>query len=192
MHKNWHKGRRNDERLLLQFMTIRWEKEVRGAPFSTARNNYKANFTLPDTIFTYDLSYGLPFHHIVIAQNKTGFEVVQNKSVILEAGAESWIIGCVKVDKNEREYQFSYHYSKKGGKPVRYDQRYNPLSERAFGLGPNEYGRISYNGRYLYQDTGEWYYELNTLNALVTCDTGPDVFISTEPVKEYKQIEILY
>lgn len=151
MYKTWHKSRLNEERLLLQFMTIRWEKEVRGAPFSTARNNYKANFSLPDTIFTYDLTYGLPIHRVVIAQNKAGFEVVQNKSVILEAGAESWTIGCVKVGKNEREYLFSYHYSKDGGKPVRYDQRYNPLSERAFGLG-----------------------------------------ISTEPVKEYRQIEILY
>ncbi|KAA8787086.1 hypothetical protein EC604_24955 [Paenibacillus amylolyticus] len=64
--------------------------------------------------------------------------------------------------------------------------------ERAFGLTSNEYGRVLYNGRHIYQDTGEWYYELNILNMLLTEQKDPNVLIDQEPLNVYNQIEILY
>ncbi|WP_205127953.1 hypothetical protein [Paenibacillus amylolyticus] len=190
-----HKERSKKERLLLQYITLRWEKEVRGAPFTTARNDMEKAFRLPDTLFSYDTSYGLPYHRLVILQNKRGFEKIQDKSVILKPTAKNCKLGCIVIDNKEFDttgYDVTFTYSPECGKPVRYDKRYRPLIERAFGLTSNEYGRVLYNGRHIYQDTGEWYYELNILNMLLTEQKDPNVLIDQEPLNVYNQIEILY
>lgn len=192
-----HKERSNRERILLQFITLRWEKDVRGAPFSTARNDMEKAFRLPDMLFSYDTSYGLPYHRMLILQNKNGFEKIQDKSVILKPTAKNFKLGCVLIDSKEpesenSEYDVTFTYFPECGKPIRYDKRYQPLTERAFGLTSNEYGRVVYNGRHIYHDTGEWYYELNILNMLLTEQKDPNVLIDQEPLNVYNQIEILY
>jgi hypothetical protein len=96
-----NKERSNQQRLLLQYITLRWEKEVRGAPFSTARNDMEKSFVLPDMLFSYDTSYGLPYHRLVILQNKKGFEKVQDKSIIMKPTAKKCKLGCIVIDNKE-------------------------------------------------------------------------------------------
>ncbi|MGQ8874411.1 hypothetical protein [Paenibacillus sp. TSA_86.1] len=192
-----HARHLDQERLLLQYVTLRWEKEVRGAPFATARNHMEKAFRLPDTLFNYDTSYGFPYHRLVILQNKEGFKKIQDKSVILKPTAKNCKLGCIVIDNKDpesksTEYDVTFTYSPECGKPVRYDKRYQLLTERAFGLTSNAYGRVLYNGRHIYQDTGEWYYELNLLNMLLTERSDANVLIDQEPVNVYNQIEILY
>jgi hypothetical protein len=184
----------NKKRLLLQFITLRWEKEVRGAPFAGVRNHMEKALSLPENLFSYDTSYGQPYHKVVIVQNKKGLETVQDQIVILDPGAEKWKVGCVEIAKKgfESEYEVTFSYSQECGKPVRYDKRNHALTEQAFGLTSNEYRRILYNGRHIYQDTGEWYYEIHIVNMLLTEQNRVNMLIDHEPAAVYKQIEILY
>jgi hypothetical protein len=191
-HSRFAKPSKKNKRLLLQAITLRWRKETRGAPYSTLRNRYAKAFQIPDTLYNYDLSYGLPYHEVIIEQDKNGFEVVKNKCSILDANEKSRRLGCIEIGETESGHLFTFKYSSYCGKPVRYDKFYNPLVEKAFELLPNEYGRIVYNGRHSLLDTGEWYYEIHILNALHTELTNSDLLTAQTPVKEYKQLEILF
>ncbi|MNC53655.1 hypothetical protein D3C76_1397000 [compost metagenome] len=123
-----------------------------------------------------------------------GFEVINNRVSFSDQIPGRWKIGCIEIEKakSESKYLFTFQYSHFCGKPVRYDKLYNPLAEKAFELSSNEYGRIMYNGRHTHLDTGEWYYELHLVNAMLIEDTSPNVWISKDPTKEYKQLEILF
>ncbi|GGH60361.1 hypothetical protein GCM10008014_34830 [Paenibacillus silvae] len=189
-----HKRLMKKERFLLQFITLRWEKEVRGAPYAAVRNQMEKALSLPENLFSYDTDYGQPYHKVVMLHNKKGLETVQDQVVRLNPGADKWKLGCIEIDKkgSESEYDVTFTYSQECGKPARYDSKNHALTERAFGLTSNEYGRVLYNGRHLYSDTGEWYYELNILNMLLTKQSCSKIFIDHELVKEYKQIAILY
>ena len=114
--------------------------------------------------------------------------------MIWEKKKKKWKVGCVEIAKKgfESEYEVTFSYSQECGKPVRYDKRNHALTEQAFGLTSNEYRRILYNGRHIYQDTGELYYEIHIVNMLLTEQNRVNMLIDHEPAAVYKQIEILY
>lgn len=187
-----YKPQKKEERLILQTITMRWGKEVRGAPFSTARNHYQKAFRIPEALFNYSTDYGLPYHELLIVQDKKGIEIINNRTPILDLSQRNWRVADIEIERTESEYLFTFNYSTNCGKPIRVDRFYHALVEKAFRLRVNEYGRIIYNGRHTSQDTGEWYYELHIINAISTEDKNPDVMIDKEPLKEYKQLEILF
>ncbi|WP_186381021.1 hypothetical protein [Paenibacillus xylanexedens] len=187
-----YKPEKKDERFILQTITMRWGKEVRGAPFSTARNNFQKAFQIPEALFSYSTSYGLPYHELLIVQDKKGIEIINQRTPILDPSQKSWRIGNIEIERTESEYLLTFNYSYDCGKPVRVDQFHHALVEKAFGLKANEYGRIVYNGRHIFQDTGEWYYELHIINVISTEDKNRDILIDKEPLKQYNQLEILF
>jgi hypothetical protein len=178
-------------RLILQSVTLSWSKELRGSPYSTLRTQYNKSFALPETIFNYNLSYGIPYHNLFIVQQKKGFKIESNKQLILNANENKYNIGCIEISKNADNFIFTYKYSAYCGKPARYDKYNNFLIEKAFDLSLKEYGRIIYNGRLTDRDTGEWYYETHILNAYYTNEFNPKIFLNRRPKKEYKQLAIL-
>ncbi|WP_216671643.1 hypothetical protein [Saccharibacillus qingshengii] len=187
-----YKTGNKEERLILQAITMRWGKEVRGAPFSTARNNYQKAFPIPESLFSCSTSYGLPYHELFIVQDKKGIEMTNQRTPILDPSQKSWRIGNIEIERTDSEYLLTFNYSSDCGKPVRVDRFHHALVEKAFGLKTNEYGRIAYNGRHISQDTGEWYYELHIINALSTEDQNPNVLMDREPLNSYNQLEILF
>ncbi|QDH23084.1 hypothetical protein [Saccharibacillus brassicae] len=182
----------HEERLIVQTLTFRWGKEARGAPFSTARNEYGKAFRIPDPLLHCDTAQGLLYQEILIRQDAKGFEKIHDRSSILKPSEGVYSVQGIEIQKTDSEYLCSFRYSEECGKPIRQDRRYNLLVEKAFELKAGEYGRMIYNGRHTSTYTGEWYYELHMINVLPTADPNPNVFIDTEPVKEYKQIAILF
>lgn len=178
--------------MIIQAITIRWGKDVRGAPYSSLRNRYSKAFRLPESIGSNDSLCGIPCHNLLIVQDKSGFRKISNQSWVLKEKESSFEIGCVEIVPKEAKYEFTFKYSNYCGKPARYDKKYHRLAEKAFELWPNEYGRILYNGRHADVDTGEWYYELHILNAIHTTELNPKSFVNKSPLKEYSQLEILF
>ncbi|WP_157261453.1 hypothetical protein [Paenibacillus sp. A3] len=178
--------------MIIQAITIRWGKDVRGAPYSSLRNRYSKAFRLPESIVNHESSRGIPYHSLLIVQDKSGFRNLSNQSWFLEASEADFKIGCIEIVLKEAKYEFTFKYSHYCGKPARYDKKYHLLMEKAFELSPNEYGRILYNGRHIATDTGEWYYELHILNAFHTTETNSKLFVTRSPLKEYRQLEVLF
>ncbi|WP_063915762.1 hypothetical protein [Paenibacillus elgii] len=165
---------------------------MRGAPYSSLRNRYSKAFLLSESIVYHESWRGIPYHSLLIVQDKSGFRNISNQSSFLEASEADFKIGCVEIVPKEAKYEVTFKYSHYCGKPARYDKKYHLLAEKVFELSPGEYGRILYNGRHIATDTGEWYYELHILNAFHTKERNPKLFVNRSPLKEYKQLEVLF
>ena len=64
---------------------------------------------------------------------------------------------------------------------------------KQFKVYPNEYGRITYNERYVYSYTGIWYYGLHTYN-FINCDKSKfkeKMFFRKNPDYEYSNLKYL-
>lgn len=67
------------------------------------------------------------------------------------------------------------------------------INETAFKIYPNEYGRITYNGRYMYHNCGIWYYGLHNYN-IINCDKSKfreKMFFKKNPNYEYSNLKYL-
>lgn len=93
-----HKRLMKQERFLLQFITLRWERSER-APYAAVRNQMEKALSLPENLFSYDTDYGQPYHKVVMLHNKKGLETVQDQVVRLNPGADKWKLGCIEIDK---------------------------------------------------------------------------------------------
>lgn len=98
------------------------------------------------------------------------------------------------------EVTFCYH----NGAPIRHGHNkdyFTPhsqfycqdiLNETAFILKPQQYGRILWNERLTYYDTGEWYYYLHCVNFFYKSENTsvwePAVFTKQQPDYIYKQM----
>lgn len=66
---------------------------------------------------------------------------------------------------------------------------YVDLIEDAVALAPGEYGRITYNGRFVDCDTGIWHYRIDILNILHTQEQLPlAIFVRLKPDRRHDQI----
>lgn len=204
--------------LLMQFINLIWYKECRGAPYATTRQEMEKAYFLPENIF--DKHYlnvekssrvkshhlpndffdhnplGCPAHCVSFIQHKKGI-TAQSDRILFHSPRESVRLGAVEAIPKENNFELEYRYDYHRAIPERhkYDPDtclYVPLRERAMVLGPNEYGRITYNGRFSGYDTGTWYYELGIINAIhIDQKIVPlDCFIRN-PDKQYKQMAIL-
>ncbi len=67
------------------------------------------------------------------------------------------------------------------------------LNETAFNLKPGEYGRIIYNERNMYFDTGNWYYKQHIINIInYIKDKVPTNIYLSEPDHLYSQMVHLF
>ena len=176
--------------MIIQSITLLWTKEVRGAPFSTLRNQYYKSFSLPESMIEYKKESR--FHELNIAQDREGFEIRSSKVNYLDSFKSDWKIGCVEIQQKDDFLSIQFKYSDYCGKPIRYDNRYNYLSEKAFKLYKNEYGRLIYNGRLVHNDTGEWIYQIHMLNIYNAQTNEKEILVTKKPDKEYKQLAILF
>jgi hypothetical protein len=175
--------------VIIQVITLSWSKVVRGAPFSTLRNRYNYSFPLLDLMLTKDSR--IPIQEINLTQNTNGIEVKSNRVNYIDSDQIIWMIGCIEIEKIDDTLIVQFKYSDICGKPKRFDSRYNYMTEKAFELQRNEYGRISYNGRHV-RSTGEWIYQNQTINIYNTLAKDKGIFTKVKPMKEYKQMAVLF
>lgn len=178
--------------MIIQSITILWDKKVRGAPYSTLRNRFSKSFSIPDELINYIGSTTFPFQEILIIQNEKEFEIKSNKVEYLDSHLNDWKIASTVIQNKDDELQVYFKYNNSCGKPVRYDSRYHYLSENAFILQSSEYGRITYNGRLVHNDTGDWIYQLKILNIYNGHSDDNEILTKKSPLKDYKQIEVLF
>lgn len=182
--------------LLIQHIKLYWNKECRGAPYSTFRNQMPKAYNLPKDFFKYN-PLGYPSHYIYFVQEKGGLKEEINRIDTLTE-YENIRMGAVEIIKRESGHELRYRYDFHRAIPERhkYDPKtclYKPLNEIALSLFSNEYGRIIHNGRHVDYDTGDWYYNIDIINIInVTGNKIPlDIFSKKEPDKPYNQIAVL-
>lgn len=182
--------------LLTQHIKVHWDKGLRGAPYSTARNQMPKAYDLPRGFFD-DNPVGYPAHYVYLVQAQSGFsERMNRKDTMTEY--ENIRIGAMEMIHQGDAYELRYRYDLHRAIPARnkYDPQismYVGLDEVAMTLGPHEYGRIIYNGRYTDYDTGSWYYNIDIMNIINLSEekTPLHIFTSKEPDKSYHQIAFL-
>jgi len=180
---------------LIQHIQLEWEKPCRGAPYSGTRNKMDKCYILPKIFYAYN-PIGYPAHYIYFHQTVNGIQEVSNRILRLSE-INNIRVGALELIKENMNYQIRYRYDYlTHAKPVRgsYDKSgtYVYLNETAMILKPNEYGRITYNGRYVDIDFGFWYYLFDIINVINTCEQMPlDIFTYRTPDKCYDQIAFL-
>ena len=182
--------------LLIQHINLLWDKECRGAPYSSLRNNMARAYDLPKTFFNYN-PLGFPSHYIFLRQEKRGLSEQINR-VDTIAKNSNIRIGAIEILQQTNCYELQYRYDFHRAIPERHKYNpktsmYEPLKETAMELQCGEYGRIIYNGRYVDIDTGYWYYVMNIINIICTTENRSSlkIFIEREPGKAYNQIAML-
>jgi len=178
--------------MIIQSISLTWDKKTRGAPYSTLRNRYNKSFGIPVSMIHDNSQLTFPVHKIELIQNENGIELKNNKVEYVESSLNSWKLGCIEIQRYDDDCFVYYNYSDDCGKPIRYDTRNHYLSEKAFELSKNEYGRISYNGRGIHPHTGEWIYRLHILNVYNSSCTDKELLNKKRPMKEYKQLAVLF
>ncbi|MFB6363493.1 hypothetical protein ACFCP7_05435 [Paenibacillus elgii] len=179
--------------LLTQHIKVHWNKKFRGAPYTTVRNEMPKAYDLPKGFFDYN-PVGYPAHYVYLYQTETGLtEKINRKDTMTKY--ENVRIGAIEMIRQGDCYELRYRYDFHRAAPERhkYDLKtsmYVELNEFALALEPNEYGRITYNGRY---SSDNWYYNLDIINVINLSEekTSLDIFKSKEPTKFYNQIAFL-
>lgn len=202
---NKMKNIKNEKALLIQHTKIFWLKECRGAPYSCQRNQLQKSWLLPHSFFEYH-SQTFPIHFQYIIQTKKGFQEKINQ-LLFAKEQQPMKVANLELTKKEDCYEIHFKYTPNAGNPERLILRdrktkfelssniYSTmLHEKAFILYENEYGQVLYNGRFTDYDTGQWYYELNSIN-LIYIDKNYksiDIFVKKNPTKTYTQIAHLF
>lgn len=111
------------------------------------------------------------------------------------------------IKQKDSVYEVSFFYDERRcGAPVRFGHnrdyhnegsrlfRCNTLNETAFTLMEGQYGRILYNERRVEDDTGEWYYQLHSINLknLMNDAVQADLFLAQKPDYMYTQLANLF
>ena len=127
-------------------------------------------------------------------------EIVQESQGVFYEDIKKLKIPCVEIEKQENDYKVRW-YSNLSYRPVRTgrNERYfshtefqqkNVLNHTVFTLKPDESGKLQYNYRYVYCDTGVWQYNMLYVYLINTKENiiKPDIFTKTKYKYEYKEL----
>lgn len=192
--------------LLIQDICLSWSKKERNSACAKKRAKFPAAYSL-------DKASNV-FHEEILVnrlnfwQNGTVFQTSNGVANCFQSYSfvKDLNLTNLYIQSNTCGYKVVFFYDERhSGQPVRrghnkdYDNaesllyRHDILNETAFSLKQEQYGRIIWNERKTDWETGEWYYQLHTLNLLYS-DKMPeaDIFLTRKPNFEYKQIAVLY
>lgn len=195
--------------LVIQVIYLEWNKECRGAPYSSIRSAMRCAFELPSNYTNYN-SYSIyeyKKHRIYLQQKKEGFETQFNEVIYLRKKS-TLNIANVEIADNQQGYRIVFKYTPNIGKSVRtfkdrnFKESFNKDKESISNflvepiglLQRNDYARIMYNGRHTDFDTGAWYYSKCIINLFnYNGNNVPsDILIRTEPNIIYTQLARLF
>lgn len=191
--------------LIIQVVHLYWTKEVRGAPYSSARNRMAEAYALPAKYFEYSIA-DFREHFVYLRQSKDGFGVHADKVMNLrEKGCIR--VGNVELVREEQGVRVVFRYTANVGQPARTfkDRRFresfdvkrnlidNLLVETVGVLKGNEYARVMYNGRHASYDWG-WYTKeiINVMNVAGDEKVPLDILVKREPDFVYEQFAALF
>ena len=170
--------------LFIQYISLTYCKNVRYANYANARNSIKFMPIAVDRISDCEVL----FNRITLFQDTDGLCEHFNKvrqydnSILYNPKCYTSPFGNrIAVKKSDDgSYEIMYRSSK-------------CYYKSPFTLKNNEYGRIIYNDRYVEFDSGQWYYELHTIN-FINCDKlkyREKMFFRKVPDYEHKDMQYL-
>ena len=181
---------------LIQIVGLRWEKSARGGQGSRDRNSVPRSFAISraeltkcdDSLFIDASHWGEP--------NAFAEPMTSRRHRV--ALGDGFRYGCVSVsaDSNGLRVRFQYDMGN-GGAPDRsylnWPADEGEVAGRVLLVGPGQWVRVSYNGRFAGRDDGNWYYEQTTLN-VAWFESEPDgcAFVNHEPHRELNSLADLW
>lgn len=200
--------------IIIQEITVVWNKNERGGENSRARKNYifkmpiekipsKSDQCLYDKhrLYQRDKKFYTPSEYYKLLGQKIRFygkREYEPPVLISQLKVKN-----VSLDESEGGVEVSFSYDPQiNGSPSRkghnkdYDNTHSRfygkdiLNETAFVLKEGQKGQIMYNGRFSDYDTGQWWYEQTAVNiAVVSFEKySKGVFLSSEVDFYYKQL----
>ena len=108
--------------------------------------------------------------------------------------------GGVRVSFNGEALTARYQWNWDLGAPGRRTQNaagmfvpvHHSPTQKAFEVEVGQWGRMLYNGRHTYDDSGRWHYSKNIFNIGLFINPQPDVFLTTPPIKIYSKMAHLF
>ncbi|MDO3410856.1 hypothetical protein QWJ34_13875 [Saccharibacillus sp. CPCC 101409] len=188
-------------KLLIQAISLYWDKEVRGGPYAGLRKEAESFELPPAESFSFGagsvISAGanaVYVHELSLRHNPGGLNKFRENCAGYELSA-----GTV-FDKQEglrfslpedrRELNVRFRYSPAFGRPIRTDGLSGLLDEPAFALASEQYGRIVVNGRHP-RDDGSLY-ELRIWNIRCAEKYRKNAFTADLPERIYDKRASLY
>lgn len=192
--------------ILIQNINLSWSKNERGTGHAQVRRQFPQAYLLEENmpvgnVVVHCLHFrqqGVSSIASVLESIRCGIQLYQSIEEVNLANLSLAPCPC--------GFEVSFYYDeRRSGKPFRrghnkdYNNLQSPLyrrdclNETAFALAPNQYGRILWNERNIYSDTGEWYYCIHIYNILFVPDgiDKADVFVTNEPDYIYRQMVVL-
>ncbi len=188
--------------LLIQEISLSWNKKNRGRTGAEARKNFPLAYRLKEIAYVDKVMV----HECYFLQNGNEFVDYAQNSYLYSSLEQLNLTNLLLQQKPDGLLVSFFYDENRSGMPYRrgHNQDYHKmdspfyrkdcLNEVAFSLMPNQYGRVLYNERRRDMDTGEWYYQLHVYNLLYTEEKqlSKDVFVVHKPDRIYQQIARLY
>jgi hypothetical protein len=178
--------------IIIQSITVAWNKDYRGGKEAEIRNAVPDSYPLPLEACVHSDSNNIIIHEVK-RYHHNDFQISDNVQCI-NASNHKVKGGYLKIGEEYLEVYFKYSYYD-CGKPFlnKYDETGTliPLEEKAFILLDDEYGKVVFNGKYTDIDNGNWWYEKKVHNIIRTSKIHKDVFLRNEVIKSYKKLSIL-
>ena len=194
--------------LLIQDICLSWGKNERSSVYAKTRAEFPVVYSLdklPDMFHGDVMVYRLDFW-----QRGTMFRTSHMTDAYrfqFYTSVKDLNLTNLSIQSDAENYEVTFFYDEhRSGEPVRQGHnkdyhnidsllyRHDILNEAAFSLERGQYGRVIWNERKINYDTGEWYYQWHIINLLHYQGKMPkkDIFLTSKPDFEYKQMAVLY
>lgn len=174
--------------MIIQRIHTTWTKASRGGDGAYRRERLPRCLPLPLECFTADFA----IHRVDFSE----FDDFRPVGSVAKGRSPSDLGICdlsLKVDDEGLVVQFIRDPRNAAGanRMDRDDSGNMVHMPHAFSLKDDEWGRLSYNGRYVDSDTGDWSYQQSIYNIGVFANVEVDRFEATRPAKQFAELAIL-
>lgn len=174
--------------VLIQRIECHWSKASRGGPEAAQRNAVPEAVKVPVQALR-KTPPGLLVEHGVDYSERRGFDAPSER--ITEEPFGRLKIGCVLIEPDSEGAWVVFEYDTgRAGAPFRYSPPGGRPATR-FTLGPGQWGRVRYNGRFSHEEGG-WTYGKFVFNVGMFPALSADVFLHSEPAHTVDQTALLW
>lgn len=194
--------------LLVQDICLSWGKDERSSIYAKKRAKFPMAYALDKLPCAFNED--VLINRLNFWQRGNMFQTLHINDVYRfqsYASVQNLNLTNLSIQLGAEGYEVAFFYDvNRSGLPIRrgHNKDYHNmasllyyhdiLNETAFFLRQGEYGRVIWNDRKVYCDTGEWYYQLHVINLLNYFGKIPeaDIFLTSSLIFEYKQLAVLY
>ena len=174
--------------IVVQTIRVSWTKKSRGGHLAELRAQVPTVFAVPDPADSRQLVW-----HDVKLSEEDQFSLPREGELKTQPLNERFGTRCAFIDEATCPASLTYRWT--NGAPERMftdpTGRYVPVEKR-FLIKAGEWASVQYNGRFSGIDSGNWWYELETVNVGVMDPFNSHCFLDCPPAKIYQQLASLW